>query len=188
MDENNQVGKRSQALSLREEEQSMTSHDLLREIRHNNHPWGAHNFKRVPGSKVDKPHYHSEKTITGNRTETSHNQPLVREVPRSHIICHPKAILGPDKLINHNYYWCQCQSTCSCHKTLVIAKNDESQDVEHAKNINLQVKMILIGFRPWSHVRGLLSIRLVQSAKQTPAFQIETVIGWQRLIEMLGNK
>ena len=75
-----------------------------------------------------------------------------------------------------------------CHKTLVIARNDESQDVEHAKNINLQVKMILIGFRPWGRVRVPLSIRLVQSAKRTPAYQIETVIGWQRLIEMLGNK
>ena len=48
--------------------------------------------------------------------------------------------------------------------------------------------MILIGFCPWGHVRVPLSIRLVQSAKRTQAFQIETVIGWQRLIEMLGNK
>lgn len=65
--------------------------------------------------------------------------------------------------------------------------------VEHAKNIHLQVKMILIGFRPWGRVAPpppppSLSIRLVQSAKRTLASQIETVIGWQRLIEMLGNK
>lgn len=117
-----------------------------------------------------------------------HHQHLVGELPRSGTDCHPKAILGHDKLINHNYYLWQCQPTCSCHQTLVIARNDESQDVEHAKNINLQVKMTLIGFRPWGHVRDPLSIRLVQSARQTPAFQIETVIGWQRLIEMLGNK
>ena len=117
-----------------------------------------------------------------------HNQREVGEVPRSCTNHHPKAALGHDELINHNYYLWQCQSTCSCHKTLVIARNDESQDIEHAKNINLQVKMILIGFRPWGRVRVLLSIRLVQSAKRTLAFQIATVIGWQRLIEMLGNK
>lgn len=118
----------------------------------------------------------------------SHNQRLAGEAPKSCTNRHPKAILGRDELINHNYYLWQRQSTCSCHKALVIARNDESRDVEHAKNINLQEKMILIGFRPWGHVRVPLSIRLVQSAEQTPAFQIETVIGWQRLIEMLGNK
>lgn len=116
------------------------------------------------------------------------NLRLVGEVPRSSTNCPSKAILGHDEPINHNYYLWQHQSTCLCHKPLVITRNNESQDVEHAKNINLQVKMILIGFRPWGRVRGPLSIRLVQSAKQTPAFQIETVIGWQRLIEMLGNK
>lgn len=118
----------------------------------------------------------------------AHSQLAAGEVPRGCTNHRPKAALGHDELLNHNYYLWQCQSTCSCHKTLVIARNDESQDIEHAKNINLQVKMILIGFRPWGRVRVLLSIRLVQSAKQTPAFQIETVIGWQRLIEMLGNK
>ena len=117
-----------------------------------------------------------------------HKQLAVGKVPRSCTDHCPKATLGRDEPINHNYYLWQCQSTCLCHRTLVIARNDESQDVEHAKNINLQVKMILIGFRPWGRVRVLLSIRLVQSAKRTPAFQIETVIGWQRLIEMLGNK
>lgn len=89
------------------------------------------------------------KGCSGDRTQRGpRNHHWVGARPRRCTEGHPKATPGPDKLINHNHYLWQGQSTCSCHKALVIAGDDESRDVEHAKNINLRAKMILIGFRP----------------------------------------
>lgn len=57
------------------------------------------------------------------------------------------------------------------------------------KNINLQMKMILIGFCLWGRVTVTFSIRVVQSAKQAAQpLQMETASGLQRLIGMLENK
>lgn len=122
--------------------------DLLKGMTHSIRPQGVRIFRRKTGPETDQRHSSLEKAIPVTGPREAHATSMWWERALEAAPRHPKATPGPDELINHNHYLRQCQSTCSCHRTLVTARSDESQDVEHAKNINLRVEKILIGFRP----------------------------------------